>query len=152
MDKYEQFEIEQRALLNALAESGPSEGLLQRMQALYQDACLSIALGPSLALSHQDGDRESADEQDVAFYTKAIASGALAKIFEAREWGDVTLDYEALLVDEAFCPGVRVSWSNKVAFLAGGKDGTFNLPLERMAGALARMLSARWYRWQVRVV
>jgi hypothetical protein len=154
MDKYEQFQIEQSILLKALAESGPSESLMRRMQALYKDACLVVALGPSMAIqrSPDDEGRESADEKDVAYYVKAIESGALVKIFEVRAWGDVSLEYEALVLEEQFSPGIRVSWSNKIAFLAEGKDGTFNTKLEGMAGALARMLSAQWYRCQVRLV
>lgn len=154
MDKYEQFQIEQSILLKALAESGPSESLMRRMQALYKDACLVVALGPSMAIQRAPDDegRESADEKDVAYYVKAIDSGALVKIFEARAWGDVSLEYEALVVEEQFSPGIRVSWSNKIAFLAEGKDGGFNAKLEGMAGALARMLSAQWHRCQVRLV
>lgn len=154
MDKYEQFQIEQNILLKMLAESGPSESLMCRMQALYKDACLVVALGPSLAVQRDPGyeGRESADEMDVAFYVKAIESGALGKIFEVRAWGNVSLEYEALILDDQFSPGIRVSWSNRIAFLADGKDGAFNAKLEGMAGALARMLSAQWYRCQVRLV
>ena len=58
----------------------------------------------------------------------------------------------ALDFDGTVCPGVRVAWTNTIAFLAEGKDGAFNDKLEAMAGALAKMLSATWYRWQVRLV
>jgi hypothetical protein len=154
MDKYEQFQIEQSILLKALAESGPSESLMRRMQALYKDACLVVALGPTTALQRtpEDETRESADEKDVEFYVKAIESSALAAIFKASAWGDVSLTYEALVFEEQFCPGVRVSWSNKIAFLADGKDGAFNAKLEGMAGAFAKMLSARWYHCELRLV
>ena len=39
-----------------------------------------------------------------------------------------------------------------IAFLAGGKDGAFEARLEAMAKALATLMSAKWYRWQVRLV
>ena len=40
----------------------------------------------------------------------------------------------------------------QIAFLAGGKDGAFDARLEAMAKALAALMSAKWYRWQVRLV
>lgn len=154
MDKYEQFQIEQATLLKALAEEGPSESLARRMQALYKDVCVVIALGPTLARPRepQDEAREIADDRDIAFYVKALESAALARIFASAGWGEVSLEYEALRFGEQVCPGLRVAWSNKLAFLAEGKGGTLEAKLEGMAGALARMLSARWYRWQIRLV
>ena len=127
MDKYEQFQIEQSTLLKALAETGPNESLMRRMQALYKDTCVVVALGPTTAIERdpEDQARGSADETDVAYYVQAyiqaIESQALAKIFEQKSWAE-------------------------------GKDGAFNDKLEAMAGALAKMLSATWYRWQVRLV
>lgn len=158
MDKYEQFQIEQSTLLKALAETGPNESLMRRMQALYKDTCVVVALGPTTAIQRdpEDQARGSADETDVAYYVQAyiqaIESQALAKIFEQKSWGEVSLEYEALDFDGTVCPGVRVAWTNTIAFLAEGKDGAFNDKLEAMAGALAKMLSATWYRWQVRLV
>jgi len=158
MDKYEQFQIEQDTLLKALAETGPNESLMRRMQALYKDACVVVALGPCTALPRDADDegREFADQQDVDYYVRAylqsLESGALAKIFEAKDWGEVALEYEALDFDGTVCPGVRVDYSNKIAFLAEGKGGALENRLETMAAALAKMLSARWYRWQVRLV
>lgn len=154
MDKYEQFQIEQSTLLKALAETGPNENLMRRMQALYKHACVVVALGPTTAIARppDDESREYADEKDVVFYLQAIESGALSKIFEAKPWGDVVLEHEMLEFDGHASPGVRVSWSNKIAFLAAGKDGALDEKLEGMAGALAKMLSAKWYRWQVRLI
>jgi len=158
MDKYEKFKIEQDSLLKALAENGPSEPLMHRMQALYKDACLVVALGPSTALerSPEDASREYADEQDFAAYVEAyvlaVQSGELARIFQMPPWGPVSYEYETVDVDGKVCPGVRVSWGNKIAFLAGGKDSAFDPQLEAMSKALAALLSAKWYRWQVRLV
>ena len=158
MDKYEQFKIEQDSLLKALAENGPSENLMHRMQALYKDACLVIALGPHTALERDPADagREYADEQDFAAYVEtyvlAVQSGELARLFEMQQWGAVAYEYETVDVDGKVCPGVRVSWANKIAFLAGGKDGAFDARLEAMAKALAALMSAKWYRWQVRLI
>jgi hypothetical protein len=42
-----------------------------------------------------------------------------------QPWGAVAYEYETVDVDGKVCPGVRVSWANKIAFLAGGKDGAF---------------------------
>lgn len=158
MDKYEQFKIEQDSLLKALAENGPSENLMHRMQALYKDACAVIALGPCTAVERDPADagREYADEQDFAAYVEAyviaVQSGELARIFNMESWGRVAFEYETVDVDGRLCPGVRASWSNKIAFLAGGKDGAFDAQLDVMAEALAERLGARWYRWQVRLV
>lgn len=158
MDKYEQFKIEQDSLLKALAENGPSENLMHRMQALYKDACLVVALGPCNAVERppEAEVREFADEQDFAAYVEtyviAVQSGEMARIFNMEQWGRVAFEYEAVEVDGRLCPGVKVSWSNKIAFLAGGKEGSFDAQLDAMAGALAERLSARWYRWQVRLV
>ena len=158
MDKYEKFKIEQDSLLKALAENGPSESLMHRMQALYKDACVVIALGPNIALERgpEDAGREYADEQDFAAYVEtyvlAVQSGELARLFEMQPWGAVAYEYETVDVDGKVCPGVRVSWGNKIAFLAGGKDSAFDPQLEAMAKALAALLSAKWYRWQVRLV
>jgi hypothetical protein len=82
----------------------------------------------------------------------AVQSGEMARIFNMEPWGRVAFEYEAVEVDGHLCPGVKVNWSNKIAFLAGGKDGSFDAQLDAMAGALAERLSARWYRWQVRLV
>jgi hypothetical protein len=158
MDKYEQFKLEQDALLKALAENGPSENLMLRMQALYKDARLVVALGPCNAVERapEAEAREYADEQDFAAYVEtyviAVQAGEMARIFNMEPWGRADFEYEAVEVDGRLCPGVKVSWSNKIAFLAGGKDGRFDAQLEAMAEALADRLSARWYRWQVRLV
>lgn len=102
MDKYEKFKIEQDSLLKALAENGPSENLMHRMQALYKDACLVVALGPSTALerSPEDASREYADEQDFAAYVEAyvlaVQSGELARIFQMPPWGPVSYEYETV--------------------------------------------------------
>ena len=100
--------------------------------------------------------REYADEQDFAAYVEtyviAVQSGEMARIFNMEQWGRADFEYEAVDVDGRLCPGVKVGWSNKIAFLAGGKDGSFDAQLDAMAGALAERLSARWYRWQVRLV
>lgn len=82
----------------------------------------------------------------------AVQSGELARLFEMQPWGAVAYEYETVDVDGKVCPGVRVSWANKIAFLAGGKDGAFEARLEAMAKALATLMSAKWYRWQVRLV
>ena len=158
MDKHEQFKIEQASLLKALAENGPSENLMHRMQALYKDACVVIALGPRGAaeLPPQDGKLDYADEQDFAAYVEAyvvaVHSGELARIFAVPQWGAVSYEYEVVNMDGKVCPGVAVSWSNKIAFLAEGKDGVFDKRIEEMSKALATRLAARWYRWQVRLV
>ena len=158
MDKYEQFKIEQDSLLQELAETGPNEDLMRRMQALYKDACAVVALGPTTALQRapEDENREHADHEDFEFYVeayfRAVESGELARIFEMKTWGNVALEYEVLNFDGKTCPGVRVSWANKIAFLAEGRGGAFDEKLERMAVALAKTLSAKWYRWQVRLV
>jgi hypothetical protein len=88
MDKYEQFEIEQRTLMRALETDGPSEALAARLKALYRDAGVVIALGPSRAVP-RDEDRPSdetdldpdalpmADDRDMDYYIRALDSGAL---------------------------------------------------------------------------
>ncbi len=50
-------------------------------------------------------------------------------------------------------PGLRACWTDPLAFLAEGKaDEGFNARIENMVGAFGRMVSAEWWRWQVRVV
>jgi hypothetical protein len=130
MDKYEKFKIEQDSLLKALAENGPSESLMHRMQAL-QGRLPGHRPRPEHRprAGPEDAGREYADEQDFAAYVEtyvlAVQSGELARLFEMQPWGAVAYEYETVDVDGKVCPGVRVSWANKIAFLAGGKDGAF---------------------------
>lgn len=170
MDKYEQFEIEQRALMRALETEGPSETLAARLKALYRDAGVVVALGPSRAVPGADDrpddetdfdpdsdaspdDLPMADDRDMDYYIRALDSGALAPIFAHAAWGDVSLRYEALVMDDKVCPGFRACWTDSLAFLADGKgDEGFNARIENMVGAFGRMVSAEWWRWQVRVV
>ncbi len=164
MDKYEQFEIEQRALMRALEADGPSETLAARLKALYRDAGVVIALGPSRAVPRdEDEDRPAddldpdalpmADDRDMDYYIRALDSGALTPIFAHAPWGEVSLRYEALVMDDKVCPGLRACWTDPLAFLAEGKaDEGFNVRIEGMVGAFGRMVSAEWWRWQVRVV
>jgi hypothetical protein len=115
MDKYEQFEIEQRALMRALEADGPSETLAARLKALYRDAGVVIALGPSRAVPRdEDEDRPAddldpdalpmADDRDMDYYIRALDSGALTPIFAHAPWGEVSLRYEALVMDDKVCP------------------------------------------------
>jgi hypothetical protein len=170
MDKYEQFEIEQRALMRALETDGPSEALAARLKALYRDAGVVVALGPSNAvprdedrpIDEADVDPDSdpspdampmADDRDMDYYIRALDSGALGPIFAHTPWGEVSLRYEALVMDDKVCPGFRAVWTDPLAFLADGKaDEGFNARIENMVGAFGRMVSAEWWRWQVRVV
>lgn len=170
MDKYEQFEIEQRALMRALETDGPSEALAARLKALYRDAGVVVALGPSRSVPRDDDlpDDEAdfdpeldpnpdampmADDRDMDYYIRALDSGALTPIFAHAPWGEVSLRYEALVMDDKVCPGLRACWSDPLAFLAEGKaDEGFNTRIEGMVGAFGRMVSAEWWRWQVRVV
>ena len=170
MDKYEQFEIEQRALMRALETDGPSEALAARLKALYRDAGVVVALGPSNAvprdedrpIDEADVDADSnisheamlmADDRDMDYYIRALDSGALGPIFAHTPWGEVSLRYEALVMNDKVCPGFRAVWTDPLAFLADGKaDEGFNARIENMVGAFGRMVSAEWWRWQVRVV
>ena len=65
----------------------------------------------------------------------------------------MSLRYEALMMDDKVCPRLRACWTDPLAFLAEGKaDEGFNVRIEGMVGAFGRMVSAEWWRWQVRVV
>ncbi len=52
--------IEWRALMRALETDGPSETHVAHLKALYRDACVVIALGPSRAVP-RDEDRPSGE-------------------------------------------------------------------------------------------
>ncbi|WP_374498687.1 hypothetical protein [Zoogloea sp.] len=94
-----------------------------------------------------------ADDRDMDYNIRALDSGALTPIFAHAPWGEVSLRYEALVMDDKVCPGLRACWTDPLAFLAEGKaDEGFNARIENMVGAFARMVSAEWWRWQVRVV
>jgi len=94
-----------------------------------------------------------ADDRDMDYYIRALDSGALTPIFAHAPWGEVSLRYEALVMDDKVCPGLRACWTDPLAFLAEGKaDDGFNVRIESMVGAFGRMVSAEWWRWQVRVV
>lgn len=154
MDKYQQFEREQTALLNELAEQGPSRALMERMQALYQDTAMVIVLGPSAAVIAQ-GERalrDYPDEHDMEHYIRAIESGELDALFENKAWGPAELRYETVNLDGIFCPGVRVAWENKIAFLAESPGDAYNPTLDAMAAALAQQVAAKWHQWQVQLL
>ena len=154
MDKYAQFEREQTALLNELAEQGPNKALMERMQALYQDAAVVIVLGPSAAVVAQGerAQRDYPDEHDMEHYIRAIENGELDALFENKAWGPVELRYETVSLDGIFCPGVRVTWENKIAFLAEGAGEAYNAKLDAMAAAMAQQLAAKWHQWQVQLL